>query len=73
MPICTQIPCSETQGLENNRTAESLKENKDTICIVEERMKMVGDLESTILDELWRADEQFRDREEFVGLESVEE
>lgn len=32
---------------------------------------MVGDLESTILDELWRADEQLR--EEFVGLESVEE
>lgn len=32
---------------------------------------MVGDLESTILDALWRADEQLR--EEFVGLESVEE
>lgn len=42
-------------------------------CIVEEGMKMVGELEPTILDKLWRADEQFRDREEFVGLESVEE
>lgn len=40
--------------------------------IVEERMKMVGEPEPTILDELWRADEQFRDREEFVDLESVE-